>query len=173
MLRHPSPALTVARVLLEILRAFNLLVGVALVLALLATFPFEPQFFEFFSKRPARIDPSWLVPILRLWMVLTVPLIAVVHVFFSRLLAVIETVRTGDPFLPENAVRLQTIAWCALGGQLYELLCGAMVAAVNAAGSNMQWKFSATGWLAVVLLFVLARVFEEGTQLREDLGKMI
>jgi hypothetical protein len=173
VLRRPSPALTAAQVLLELLRGFNLLVGVVLLLAFAATFPFEPQFFQFFSKRPARIDPSWLVPILRLWMLLALPLIAIVHVFFSRLLAVIATVRTGDPFVPENAVRLQTIAWCALGGQLYELLFGVLVAAVNAAGSNVPWKFSATGWLAVVLLFVLARVFEEGTQMREDLGKMI
>ena len=173
MTRPPSTALWIARLLLELLRGINLLVGLGLLVAFAATFPFEPQFFEFFSKRPARIDTSWLVPLLRAWMVLTVPLIAIVHVFFSRLLAVIATVRDGDPFVPDNAVRLQTIAWCALGGQLYELLCGVMAAAMNAAGSNIEWKFSATGWLAVVLLFVLARVFEEGTQLRDDLGKMI
>ena len=173
MSRRPSTALTVARLLLELMRAFNLVVGAGLVVAFVATFVFEPQFFAFFSKRPARIDASWLVPLLRLWMVLTLPLIGIVHVFFSRLLAVVATVRTGDPFVPENAVRLKTIAWCALAGQLYELLFGVMSAAMNAAGSNIEWKFSATGWLAVVLLFVLARVFEEGTQLREDLGTMI
>jgi hypothetical protein len=49
-----------------------------------------------------------------------------------------------------------------------------MAATLNAAGSNVDWKFSGfTGWLAVVLLFVLARVFEEGTQMREDLERMI
>jgi hypothetical protein len=30
-----------------------------------------------------------------------------------------------------------------------------------------------TGWVAVVLLFVLARVFEEGALMREDLETMI
>jgi hypothetical protein len=169
----PSLALAVARVLLLVLRGFNLLLGVLLVAAFAATFFFEPQFFQFFSKRPARIDPSWLVPILRVWMASGLPFISVVHVFLSRLLAVVESVRGGDPFVPENAVRLQTIAWCAFGMQIYELLCGVMAAAVNAAGSKVMWQFSATGWLAVVLLFVLARVFEEGTQLRDDLGKMI
>jgi hypothetical protein len=171
--RPPSTALWIARVLLQLLRGFNVFVGLVLVVAFAASFPFEREFFEFFSKRPPRIDASWLVPTLRVWMVLTVPLITIVHVFFSRLLAVVESVRSGDPFVPDNAVRLQTIAWCALGGQLYELLCGLMAAAMNAAGSNIDWQFSATGWLAVVLLFVLARVFEEGTQMREDLGRMI
>ena len=40
--------------------------------------------------------------------------------------------------------------------------------------SSVDWNFSGfTGWLAVLLLFVLARVFEEGTQMREDLQRMI
>jgi hypothetical protein len=49
-----------------------------------------------------------------------------------------------------------------------------LAATVNAAGSNVDWTFSGvTGWVAVVLLFVLARVFEEGTHMREDLEAMI
>ncbi|HWT12424.1 MAG TPA: hypothetical protein VN231_06700 [Allosphingosinicella sp.] len=68
---------------------------------------------------------------------------------------------------------MKTIAWCQLGIQLFDLACGVMVAVMNAAGSNMDWSFSATGWVAVVLLFVLARVFEEGTRIRADLEAMI
>jgi hypothetical protein len=86
----------------------------------------------------------------------------------------VGTVRSGDPFVAENAARLQTIAWCVLALQLLHLTFGVMAATVNAAGSNVDWTFSGlTGWLAVVLLFVLARVFEEGTQMREDLERMI
>ena len=174
MLRPHSRALGASRILLGILRAFNLLTGVMLVAAIPASFLFEPQFFEFFSKRPPRIDPTWLLPVLRIWIVLGLAMVAAMHVLFSRLLAVVETVRSGDPFVPENAVRLQTIAWCALALQLLHLTFGAMAATLNAAGSNVDWKFSGfTGWLAVVLLFVLARVFEEGTQMREDLERMI
>jgi hypothetical protein len=173
VLQPHSSALSVSRILLKILRAFNLVTGVMLAVAIPATFLFEPLFFEFFSKRPPTIDPSWLVPVLRIWMVLALPMFAAVHVLLSRLLAVVETVRAGDPFVPENAVRLMTIAWCALAIQLLHLAFGMMAAAVNAAGSNVDWKFSVNGWLAVVLLFVLARVFEVGTSMREDLGTMI
>lgn len=173
MLRpHPS-ALSASRILLRILRVFNLFMGISLVLALPASVLFEPQFLEFFSKRPPRIDPTWLVPVLRIWIVLTLPMVAAVHVLLSRLLAVVETVRSGDPFVPENAARLKTIAWCVLATQLLDLTNGVMAATLNAAGSNVDWKFSVTGWVAVVLLFVLARVFEEGTRMREDLGTMI
>jgi hypothetical protein len=173
MLHPHSSALSASRILLRILRVFNLVMGVMLALAIPASFLFEPQFFEFFSKQPPRIDPTWLVPVLRIWIVLALPMVAAVHVLFSRLLDVVETVRAGDPFVPENAVRLMTIAWCALAIQLLHLTFGVMAAAVNAAGSNVDWEFSLNGWLAVVLLFVLARVFEVGTHMREDLERMI
>lgn len=173
MLRPHSTALSASRVLIRILRAFNLLLGVMLIIAIPASFIFEPQVFQFFSKRPPRIDPTWLVPVLRIWVMLAVPMVAAVHIMLSRLLAVVETVRSGDPFVPENAVRLNTIAWCVLTAELLRLVYGMLAATVNAAGSNIEWHFSTTGWLAVGLLFVLARVFEEGTRMRADLETMI
>lgn len=173
MVQSHSSALSVSRILLKILRVLNLIMGVFLVVGIPASFFFEPTFFEFFSKRPPRIDPTWLLPALRIWIVLALPMIAAVHVSLSRLLDVVETVRSGDPFVPENAVRLNTIAWCVLVTQLLHLTFGMLAATMNAAGSNIEWKFSLTGWLAVVLLFVLARVFEEGTRMREDLEAMV
>jgi hypothetical protein len=154
-------------------RALNLLLGAVLVVCFVATFPFEATFREFFTRQPARIDPWLLIPTLRVWMLLTVPVILAVHVSLQRLLEMVETVRAGDPFVPQNALRLKTIAWCTLGLQLFGLLCGLMAAIMNAAGSNIGWSLSLSGWLAVALLFVLARVFEEGTRLRDDLEAMV
>jgi hypothetical protein len=34
---------------------------------------------------------------------------------------------------------------------------------------HFKYDFSLTPWLAVLLLFVLARVFEQGAHMREDL----
>jgi hypothetical protein len=173
VLRPHSSALGISRVLLRILLAFNLITGIMLIAAMPASYFFEPQFLQFFSKRPPRIDPTWLMPTLRIWLVLALPMIVAVHVSLSRIMAVVETVRSGDPFVAENAARLKTIAWCVLATQLLNLAFGMLAATMNAAGSNIDWKFAVTGWLAVVLLFVLARVFEEGTQIRDDLDKMI
>ena len=101
------------------------------------------------------------------------PIFAAVHVMISRLLDIVATVRAGDPFVAENAARLKTIAWLMLVMELFHLLCGVMAAAMNAAGSHIDWSFSATGWVAVALLFVLAQVFEQGTRIRADLEAMI
>jgi hypothetical protein len=119
MLRSNTTALNASRILLRILRFINLGTGLMLVLAVPASFLFEPQFFEFFSKRPPSIDPAWLVPVLRIWMTSALLMVAAAHVLLSRLLDVVETVGAGDPFVPENAVRLMTIAWCALAIQLF------------------------------------------------------
>ena len=34
---------------------------------------------------------------------------------------------------------------------------------------DLDWNFSLTRWLAVLLLFVLSRVFEQGARMRDDL----
>jgi hypothetical protein len=166
--------LSVSRAIVAILRILNLLLGALLLGMFLGSFLFEPLFLEVFAnKQPARIDPGLLLPILRVWVLLTAPLIGAIHIQLSRLLAMIETVRAGDPFVPENAVRMKTIAWCLLATQALSLVYGMMAALMNAAGSRIDWEFSMNGWLAVLLLFVLARVFEEGTRIRGDLEAMI
>ena len=37
-------------------------------------------------------------------------------------------------------------------------------------GLDLDWNFSFTRWLSVLLLFVLARVFAQGARMREDLA---
>ena len=54
-------ALGASRSLLLIGRALNLVAGVALLAALVASFVFEPAFRDFFTKRPPRVDPGLLL----------------------------------------------------------------------------------------------------------------
>ena len=93
------------------------------------------------------------------------------HVVLARLRAVVDTVRLGDPFTLDNARRLSLIAWCLLAGQGLHL---AVVAIADAVSRPTYWldfgsAFTIAPWLAVLLLFVLARVFAEGARMRADL----
>lgn len=161
-----------SRALLKIWRALNLMMAVAFVLMLLASFIFEPAFREYFSRQPLNADV--VLPTMRLWVVTGLPMFAAVHVMVSRLLAMIETVRAGDPFAPENAARMRTIAWCLLVVQLFELACGLFIGVLTRAGADIgDWDPSLSGWVAVLLLFVLARVFEEGARIRADLEAVV
>lgn len=166
-----NTALGLSRFLLKLGVVLNLATGALLIASFAGTFAFESQVTAYFNRRA--FDAAILMPTLRIWIVLALPYVAAVHIMLIRLLAMTETVRLGNPFVPENAVRLKTIAWCLLATQLLHLAFGVMVRIAASANAHMEWKFSANGWIAVLLLFVLARVFEEGTRMRDDLEKMI
>lgn len=93
------------------------------------------------------------------------------HILYTRLLAILGSVRAANPFVAENAVRLQTIAWALVGLQLLHLAARAVSgsASTKAFPLHVDGGSSVIGWLAVLLVFVLARVFGHGTKLREDL----
>jgi hypothetical protein len=88
-----------------------------------------------------------------------------------RLLAIVETVRAGDPFVAANAYRLQVIAWTLLALQLLSVVIGAIGKSVSTPAHpvHLDAGFSINGWLAVLLTFLLARVFAEGALMRDDL----
>jgi hypothetical protein len=100
--------------------------------------------------------------------ILTVPINLAM---LKRMVAMIETVRTGDPFVSENAYRLQAIAWFLLALQVVGLVIWAIGKTVSTPAHplHLDAGFSPAGWLSVIMTFVLARVFAEGTLMREDL----
>ena len=99
---------------------------------------------------------------------MAIPLNAVV---LKRLLAIVETVRAGDPFVAANAQRLQTIAWMLLALQVISMIIGGIVRVISSPEHPLKFNagFSISGWLAVLLTFLLARVFAEGASMRDDL----
>ena len=90
--------------------------------------------------------------------------------FFRHMYRIVGTVGEGDPFIPANARRLSAMGW--------------IVVAVNVASiplvSILRWLESVTehlhtdaghdidGLLLALVLFILARVFREGTRLRDE-----
>jgi Protein of unknown function (DUF2975) len=164
--------LRVSHILLRLWRVLNIAVAAAFVALVLVSFLFEPAFREYYSRRPA-LDADVIIPTLRIWVLLGLPMFAAVHLLISRLLAMVDTVRAGEPFVPENAARMKTIAWCLLGVQLFDLSCGVFAGILSSAGAPVEWSPSLSGWVAVLLLFVLARVFEEGARIRADLEAMV
>ncbi len=164
-----SAALPIAHVVLRILIVLNWLGGAA-ILALLVVMPNEQWIMSAFHLSPSP-DTERLVMGLRVVAVLGLATIPLNYVVLKRLLAIVGTVREGDPFVAANASRLQTIAWSLLALQLFSLVIGAIGKAVSTPAHpvHLDAGFSLNGWLAVLLTFLLARVFAEGTLLREDL----
>ncbi len=164
-----SAALPIAHVVLRILIVLNWLTGAA-ILALLVVLPNEQWIMSAFELSPSP-EAERLVMGLRAIAVVGLATIPLNHVVLKRLLAIVETVRAGDPFVAANANRLQAIAWTLLTLQVLSLVIGAIAKAISTPAHplDLDAGFSINGWLAVLLTFLLARVFAEGTLMREDL----
>jgi hypothetical protein len=164
-----SAALPIAYVVLRILLVLNWLVGAAIVALLLLT-PNEQWIMTAFKLSPGP-EAERLVMGLRAIAVVGLASIPLNYVVLKRLLAMVHTVRAGDPFVAANARRLQVISWALLALQLLSLVIGAIANGVSTPAHpvDVDAGFSISGWLAVLLAFVLARVFAEGTLMREDL----
>ena len=164
-----SAALPIAYVVLRLLIVCNWLMGAA-ILALLVVIPNEQWIMAAFKLSPSP-EAERLVMGLRAIAVVGLAVIPLNYVVLKRLLAIVGTVREGDPFVAANASRLQTIACSLLALQLFSIVIGAIGKAVSTPAHpvHLSAGFSITGWLAVLLTFLLARVFAEGTRMREDL----
>ena len=164
-----SAALPIAHVALRVLIVLNWLYGAA-ILALLVVLPNEKWIMAAFKLSPSP-EAERLVMGLRAIAVLGLVTIPLYYVVLKRLLAIVETVRGGDPFVAANASRLQAIAWVLLALNLLSIVIGVIAKTVStpAYPLHIDAGFSISGWLAVLLTFLLARVFAEGTLMREDL----
>jgi hypothetical protein len=164
-----SPALPVAHVVLRIVIILNWLMGAA-ILVLLVVMPNEQWIMSAFKLSPSP-DAERLVMGLRAIAVLGLAVIPLNYLVLKKLLAIVETVRAGDPFVATNAQRLRAIAWALLTLQLLSIVIGAIGKSISTPAHpvHLDAGFSINGWLAVLLTFLLARVFEEGTHMREDL----
>jgi hypothetical protein len=170
MSRPRSAALPIAYIVLRILLVLNWIYGAA-VLGLVVFANSYPAWFMRAIDVPAGVDPKPIMIGLTAIATLGVLAVPLNHLILTRLLRMVETVSRGDPFIRANAYRLNAIAWGLLGLQLLSMVIGAIGKAIASKEFplHLDAGFSVSGWLAVILTFVLARVFAEGTLMREDL----
>ncbi len=165
-----STALFATQVTLRTLIVLNWIFG-AVILAMLA-FSFQA---EEWTWRALGVGPvaghEGIVAGMRTIMLIGIAGTPITYVVFSRLLRIVESVRTGDAFTTDNAGRLRTIAWAMVGLELLHICVVAIASAVSTkeVPLRMGGNLHITAWLAILMLFVLAQVFLEGTRMRQDL----
>jgi Protein of unknown function (DUF2975) len=170
MSRNQSAALPIAYVVLRILIILNWFYAACLAALLTFSFVNEPFLLRALHLASAAENPALVMGIRAIAAlgILTVPINLAM---LKRMVAMADTVRAGDPFVATNAYRLNTIAWLLLALQVVSLVIALIGKAVSTPAHplHLDAGFSPGGWLAVILTFVLARVFAEGTLMREDL----
>ncbi len=169
-LERSDRPLAVSRTVLRMLIKLNVILGVLIFALLIATLIAGGPVMRALGAIPTP-DSGRLFG-MRGIMVIGILAAPVLHLIYTRLLAIVETVNAGDPFVGQNAARLQAIAWAIVGLELMHV--GVVVLAngvvVGTQKVDIGGKFSVTPWLTILLLFVLARVFDQGARMRDELS---
>lgn len=100
-------------------------------------------------------------------------MVGLIYDFVTRLSQIIDTVGEGDPFTMANAARLTRMAWLAVAVELVSFITsilGNWVEQRFEPGEiEFNSEFSLTGILLAIVLFILARVFRKGAEMRDEL----
>ena len=96
--------------------------------------------------------------------------------FLVLLLRIVGSVKEGDPFIAINAGRLSRMGWIALASQIATIPLAAIVLWIDELVGDVEdvhidtdLGVSGEGLLLVLILFILARVFRKGAEMRDEL----
>jgi hypothetical protein len=148
----------------------NRLFLAAVAMGLLLSWILSSQLAALLVQQNPGTDVKWEMTGLRLMMLLGIAMSVAIYRLFVALTQIIETARAGDPFISANARRLQTIGWALLALQLLDVPAALIERYFPSMGMGTpDSAFSAAGWMAVLMVFVLSRVFAVGSAMRDEL----
>ncbi|GAA0671174.1 DUF2975 domain-containing protein [Sphingomonas insulae] len=154
--------------LFRIVNAASILFFVA---ALVATLP-GAEWVEgvLVRKYGTTVDPQQVIVFMQLTMLLTLPVAFAVERLLLALRAILRTIEDREPFAAANAGRLRLIGWMLLVIQFADVGFGIVTWIARALHIDfLSWTPGFTGWIAVLIAFVLAQVFERGAAMQHDL----
>jgi Protein of unknown function (DUF2975) len=145
----------------------------AVVLALVSVilpFHWDQAAVEILKEYP-KLDTDALLPRLYVVFAFGIVILGLVWTMMNKLLAIINSVEHGDPFILENATRLRAIGWLMVAMQIvaFPLAFAARHTADLFGKHDVGLDFSLNGLLAILLVFILADVFKRGAEMREEL----
>jgi hypothetical protein len=112
--------------------------------------------------------------IVALAMLTGIVLLGLCILIFRAIDQIVASAMSGDPFVLENADRLQRIGWLLVGIYGAQFCMGVVLGVMvpPQLKDNLKFDgfdFSPLGILAVLLVFVLAQIFRHGAEMRSEL----
>jgi hypothetical protein len=148
----------------------NRILLVALAVGLVLSWAFSKQFAEWILAGNPGTNLQSAMTGIRWLIVIGIAGSAATDRILVALVQVIATVGAGDPFVRANAQRLQTIAWALFVLQLLDIPGGLIGKFYPGMGSFAPSDtISIVGWISVLMVFVLSRVFAAGSAMRDEL----
>ena len=162
--------LTATRWIINILMGIMVVACVAIVVILPLSLIYQADFrMEFLEVFPGK-NFDYFSVLFSLMLLCALAVLALAFLFLKKLKEIIDTVRSGDPFVRTNARRLKTMAWLMLAIQIATIALAIPSGMLDSIPNvHSEPDVSLDGFFMVLLLFVLARVFERGADMREEL----
>ncbi len=91
-----------------------------------------------------------------------------VSVILNQLRRMLAAVNHGEAFELANVRRLQMIGLALIGLELSSYVTVLLIAPFLEGGSDAKLDVDLRMWVAILVVFILAEVFRQGAQMRED-----
>lgn len=166
--------LRITRILLYIAMGIAVIAGVALALAIPGILLFGDEIVVAAGKEGVQLKGYEAIAGIAAIMAVGLVIVAAAFQFLRKLKAIVDSVGLGSPFIPENAARLRHMGWLVVAVQVFLLACVPLAVWLSRVlpkdSDNVHVIFSLDfSWIiTALLLFILARVFDHGTRLEED-----
>lgn len=160
-----------AATIVRIGRLVNGLLLIAIAAGLIGTWVSPGFYRDMLVRADPSVDVTAALIGIRLLMLIGVAMTIATDRLLVPLAGVVASAGQGDPFISTNASRLRRIGWALLILQLLDLPCALLARFWPSLGSAAPTGgLSVGGWLATLMVFVLARVFATGSVMRDDLA---
>ena len=165
-----DPVLPLAEGIIWLMLVLVAIAGAAVLIA-------APAVVFFGSELGDTVDVANVTLTLRIWTgVLLLGAAGLLYLgwrFFRAMQAIVRSVGYGDPFVHKNADRLTQMAWLFLAITVLSMplgWLGAYIAqSLGEEAIHAGFSFDLSSLLLILVLFILARVFRRGAEMRDDL----
>jgi hypothetical protein len=164
-----SDLLSNTHALVRLARAVTIVFMVCAVVILIGLLTGASKPLPTFTGKLAQMDPKAAMLAVRIGVIGALFGGAVLLFLLRELLRIIDSARIGDPFVPDNARRLRRVGWLLLA---FNFCASSTLSAALSGGITFPFV-SFSGVLTVLLVFVLARIFDTGSQMRAELKETV
>lgn len=163
--------LTTASVLVSIFRVMAIAIGSILVVVMVGILFKQVDVMQQLAAEKVGAPPWQVLTAIELILGFVVATIACAHDWLKQLQRLIASVSEGDPFAPVNADRLTRMGWLTVAIQLLAIPVGGIGGWLESVVKEATSDFgiSLGGFLLALVLFILARVYRRGAEMREEL----
>ena len=166
--RPRDPLLGVARFVLRAAMAVFILAAAALTILIPVMLVMRDKLLAELAGQGAPPEAIWAIAAILL---LAAGAAVLGFYFFRNLYRIVASVGEGDPFVPINAERLRAMGWIVVAVHVLGIPLAAIARWVESVTENSHTDIEMTfsGLLLALILFILARVFRKGTEMRAEL----